>query len=240
MAAETCAGRPGGGVGGRPTGASAGGGDTTAPRINLNAGRSHNLICVKRQSAKCADGRAATAQAATFVRRPVDEGDRLGTTGRREARDMRRSTRAVVNYAQYRSHILIYVKRAERAPDQTPARRPTARAAGDDQRRPLPLRRQNDPDDVQPHGQVPLAGLAMASCAPCDGTQKLPLDVYPCGHEPPGPCGLGTGSGCACATVAPSAATKASRVRIGPCPSGSMSFRVHVLAAPRAGPQEPC
>jgi hypothetical protein len=39
-------------------------------------------------------------------------------TGRREARERRRSTRAVVNYAQYRSHILIYVKRAERAPDQ--------------------------------------------------------------------------------------------------------------------------
>jgi hypothetical protein len=50
----------------------------------------------------------------TFVRRPVDEGDRLGTTGRREARERRRSTRAVVNYTQYRSHILIYVKRAER------------------------------------------------------------------------------------------------------------------------------
>jgi hypothetical protein len=28
---------------------------------------------------------------------------------------------------------------------------------------------------MKPHGQVPFVGLAMASCAPCDGTQKLPL-----------------------------------------------------------------
>jgi hypothetical protein len=42
----------------------------------------------------------------------------------------------------------------------------------------------------------------MASCAPCDGTQYDPLDVYPCGHEPPGPCGFGTGNGSACAAVA--------------------------------------
>jgi len=32
----------------------------------------------------------------------------------------------------------------------------------------------------------------MASCAPWLGTQYDPLDVYPCGHEPPGPCGNGS------------------------------------------------
>jgi hypothetical protein len=42
-------------------------------------------------------------------------------------------------------------------------------------RPPLPLRRQNEPLAVQPHGHVAFGGLAMASCAPCEGTQKLPL-----------------------------------------------------------------
>jgi hypothetical protein len=68
--------------------------------------------------------------------------------------------------------------------------------------RPLPLRRQNEPDEVQPHGHVPLLGFGTASCAPCDGTQYDPLDVYPCGHEPPGPTGFGCGSGSAKAAVA--------------------------------------
>jgi hypothetical protein len=81
----------------------------------------------------------------TFVRRPVDEGDRLGTTGRREARERRRSTRAVVNYAQYRSHILIYVKRAERAPDQiTDRKRGWARRIAGTPLRPIACARADD------------------------------------------------------------------------------------------------
>jgi hypothetical protein len=59
----------------------------------------------------------------------------------------------------------------------------------------LPLRRQKLPLEVHPHGQLPLLGLAMASCAPCDGTQNDPDDVYPCGQLPPGPDGFGTGKG---------------------------------------------
>jgi hypothetical protein len=41
----------------------------------------------------------------------------------------------------------------------------------------VPLRRQAEPDDVQPHGHVPFGGLAIASCAPRDGVQKDPDDV---------------------------------------------------------------
>jgi hypothetical protein len=44
-------------------------------------------------------------------------------------------------------------------------------------RRVLPERRQNDPDDVHPNGQVPFGGLAIASCAPAAGTQNDPDDV---------------------------------------------------------------
>ncbi len=40
-----------------------------------------------------------------------------------------------------------------------------------------PPRRQNDPLEVQPHGQDLFAGLAIASCAPWPGTQKDPDDV---------------------------------------------------------------
>jgi hypothetical protein len=39
----------------------------------------------------------------------------------------------------------------------------------------------------------------MASCAPCDGVQNDPLEVYPCGHDPPGPAGFGSGKGSASA-----------------------------------------
>jgi hypothetical protein len=35
----------------------------------------------------------------------------------------------------------------------------------------------DEPDDVHPHGHVPLLGLAIASCAPWLGTQYDPLDV---------------------------------------------------------------
>jgi hypothetical protein len=35
----------------------------------------------------------------------------------------------------------------------------------------------------------------MASCACCEGTQYDPLDVQPCGHDPPGPEGFGKGKG---------------------------------------------
>jgi hypothetical protein len=41
-------------------------------------------------------------------------------------------------------------------------------------RPPLPLRRQYEPELVQPHGHVPFGGLGIASCAPCDGTQYEP------------------------------------------------------------------
>jgi hypothetical protein len=73
----------------------------------------------------------------------------------------------------------------------------------------LPLRRQYEPDDVHPHGHVPLGGFGTASCAPCDGTQYDPLDVYPCGQLPPGPGGFGTGNGSACAAVADNDSTMA-------------------------------
>jgi hypothetical protein len=43
--------------------------------------------------------------------------------------------------------------------------------------RTLPARRQYDPLASQPHGQLPLGGLVMASCAPWLGTQNEPLDV---------------------------------------------------------------
>jgi ABC-type uncharacterized transport system substrate-binding protein len=48
-----------------------------------------------------------------------------------------------------------------------------------------------------PTGHVPPGGLGTASCAPC--TQYDPLDVYPNGHEPPGPDAFGCGSGSASA-----------------------------------------
>jgi hypothetical protein len=38
-------------------------------------------------------------------------------------------------------------------------------------RRALPLRRQYEPELIHPHGQLPFGGLAIASCAPCDGVQ---------------------------------------------------------------------
>jgi hypothetical protein len=40
-----------------------------------------------------------------------------------------------------------------------------------------PVRKQNEPDDVHPHGHVPFGGLAMASCACAAGTQNEPDDV---------------------------------------------------------------
>ena len=40
-----------------------------------------------------------------------------------------------------------------------------------------PLRRQYEPDAVQPNGHVPFSGFGTASCAPCDGTQNDPDDV---------------------------------------------------------------
>jgi len=41
----------------------------------------------------------------------------------------------------------------------------------------LPLRRQKEPLEVQPHRQEPFNGLGIASWAPCDGTQYEPDDV---------------------------------------------------------------
>jgi hypothetical protein len=49
---------------------------------------------------------------------------------------------------------------------------------------------------------MPLGDFGTASCAPRLGTQYDPLDVYPCGHEPPGPGGFGSGNGSAMAAVA--------------------------------------
>jgi hypothetical protein len=42
--------------------------------------------------------------------------------------------------------------------------------------RPLPLRRQNEPELIQPHGHDPFGGFGIASCAPALGTQNEPLD----------------------------------------------------------------
>jgi hypothetical protein len=81
-------------------------------------------------------------------------------------------------------------------------------------RLPLPERKQYEPELVQPHGHVPFSGFGTASCAPCDGTQYDPLDVYPCGQLPPRPggFGFGCGSGSATAAVAMTAASAAMMV----------------------------
>jgi hypothetical protein len=78
----------------------------------------------------------------------------------------------------------------------------------------LPLRKQNEPDDVHPKGHVPFGGFGTASCAPCDGMQYDPDVVYPCGHEPLGPGGFGTGNGSAVAMMAAIAARMVIRVFI--------------------------
>ena len=58
-----------------------------------------------------------------------------------------------------------------------------------------PLRRQNDPDDVQPYGQVPFVSFGIAFCALADGTLERFARRVAMRTAAAGPGGFGTGSG---------------------------------------------